>query len=223
MQQDAPHTNATTRDYDWRLFLQLLKPSATSAITCILASLFVVAAIVGYINYQGSGFQYEFSQAQVRNQEEVFVDEYGYVVEDFEQNNMLDKIPVMVFWMFVGTLVYFLVTGIAGAISSAGEINNELHYVHVHRKALLREVYIKTTIRLVILGLWLGYIILFFKFLLPYVIAAAHVGAGNITTFMGILYALLAMFILAVSLHMHVIMVRLVALRPRLFSQNTSF
>lgn len=214
---------ATNTNYDLKLFGSLLVPSMISGVLCVLAGLFIVGAIAVLTNYQGSSFQRELQHTQVRSENEAIGEDYEYISEDFEQNAVLDRAPVMVFWMFVGTLVYFLVTGIAGAIANVNEIGQELHYMHVRRKQLLKEVYIKSALRFCVLGIWLGFIILFFRVLLPYCLAAAHVGAGSIATVSGSAYILLALIVLVICLHIHVVMLRLVVLRPRIFSQELSF
>lgn len=214
---------AGNTNYDLKLFGSLLVPSVMSGVLCVLASLSLVGAIAVLTNYQGSSLQQELLQTQARSANENIAEDYEYISEDFEQNAVLDKAPIMLFWMFVGTLVYFLVTGIAGAIASVSNLGEELHYMHVKRKRLLRDVYLKSAIRFCVLGLWLGFIVIFFRLLLPYCLAAAHVGAGSITTPTGVVYLLLAALVLTLCLHVHVVMLRLVVLRPRIFSQESSF
>lgn len=229
MQDDGPHANVNSRDYDARLFAQLLKPSLLSGLTCLLVSFFAVIGLVVATNYQGSSFQQDVLGFQNRNNqteqsvEEDFsvTDDYGQINDNFADSNLVRNIPVMAFWMFVGTLVYFVVTGVAGAFSTAREIGDELHFVHARRKELLQEVYIKSGIRLGALVLWFGYVTIFFRIIVPYVLAAAHVG-GNLSLKTAP-YLLLAFVIAVLSLHIHSIMLRLVVLRPRVFSQDTSF
>ena len=248
MPEDAPHTNARSSDYDIRLFAKLLRPSTLSTLVCLLISLFVVAGVAVMVNYRGSSFEQDllgFQQRQEREKQDesapteevVFIDENGVefvatvsLADDYQQindsfanNSIVRNIPVMVFWMFVGVLVYFIVTGIAGALASAKAIDDELHYVNTSRKALLKEVYIKTGIRLATLIVWLLYIMLFFRVILPYVLAAANIGGSDILSIRAVPYTLLAFAVLAIALHLHLMLLRLVMLRPRLFSEETSF
>lgn len=234
MQDNEPHANATSKDYDLRLFAQMLKPSTLSALVCLLLSFFVVAGVVAMTRYQGSSFQRDvlgFQERKEKDRQTEFAGEnfedfsvsedYNQINDTFADSNLVRNIPVMAFWMFVGTLVYFLVTGIAGAIGGARDLGDELHFVHARRKELLAEVYTKSAIRFGALLIWLGYITLFFRIILPYVLAAAHVSAD--LSFKFAPYLLLSFLVLALGLHIHAIMVRLVALRPRLFAQETSF
>lgn len=234
MQEDAPHGISDSKDYDIRLFAELLRPSTLSGLICVLISLLTVAGVVAMTNFQGSSFQQDLFGLQLRVEQErlstagieeefSLSEDYGAINDNFANSNMVRNIPVMAFWMSVGILVYFLVTGIAGALASAKDIGDELNYVHAKRNELLRVVFIKLAIRLATLVIWLLYIMAFFRILIPYALAAANIGGSTIMTFGGILYALLSFAILAFSLHLHVILVRLVVLRPRLFSKDSSF
>lgn len=224
MVEHTDSSNSPVRtNYDLRLFSSLLVPSALSGLMCVLVSLFTIGTIAVLTNYQGSSFQQDVLRSQTSIENDAVTEDYNYINDDLERNVVIDRAPVMVFWMFVGTLVYFMVTGVTGAIAGAQSLERELGYVHVRSKELLRHVYIKSAIRFCVFGVWLGFIVLFFRLLLPYCLAAAHVGAGNITSFMGAFYIVLAFVVLTVSFHIHIVMLRLVALRPRIFSQETSF
>lgn len=210
-------------NYDLKLFASLLVPSALSGLLCVLMSMFAVGTIALVTTYRGSGFKQEVLLSQVRVENDAITEDYNYINDDLERNVLIDRAPVMVFWMFVGTLVYFMITGVAGAIASANALEHELSYVHAKRKELLRGVFIKSAIRLCVFALWLAFIMLFFRVLLPYCLAAAHVGAADILSIQGAFYTVIAFLVLIVALHIHVVMLRLVALRPRIFSQETSF
>lgn len=235
MQDDDPRTATDAQSYDIRLFAQLLRPSSLSGLLCLLVAFFTVAGVAVIANYQGSGLQQDLLGLRQRTAEEKanqdmyqiydmsLSDDYGQINDTFADSNLVRNIPVMAFWMFVGMLVYFLVTGISGALGNAKGIEDELHYVHIKRKVLLREVYQKTAIRFCTFLFWLLYIQLFFRIIVPYVLAAAHIGGGNIVSLRAIPYMILSFVIMTVALHVHVILLRLVMLRPRVFSQETSF
>lgn len=239
MQDDNPHFNATAKDYDLRLLTQLIRPSSLSGLACLIISLLTVCGVVVALNFQGSGFRQDLLGYQQQQAEEAerkaqeaqldpFADvsltgDYGQINDNFANSNVVRNIPVMVFWMFVGTLVYFIVTGITGALGDAKAIGDELNYVHVRRKELLHEVYVKSAIRLATLVFWLLYIVVFFRIILPYVLAAAQIAAGDVMAPQAWPYLLLSFVILTLSLHLHIVMLRLTLLRPRVFAQETSF
>lgn len=243
MQNDEVHVNATSKDYDIRLFARLLRPSALSGLLCVLIAFLTVTGVVLASNYEVKGFRQELLGFQQRQEEEKLAKEqaeleqmmydpfgnvslsadYGQINDSFANNNLIRNIPVMIFWMFVGALVYFLVTGIFGAFQEARNIGDELNYMHVRRQELLRVVYIKTGIRLATLVIWLLYVTLFMRIILPYALAAAHIAANNVLSFSALPYLALAFFSLVVSLHLHVMLLRLTLLRPRVFSADSSF
>jgi hypothetical protein len=55
----------------------------------------------------------------------------------------------------------------------------------------------------------------------PYVIAIAYVATGTFEWLIGIGYFLCAAGLLAVCLHVHIILLRLLFMRPRLFGRST--
>lgn len=223
MSENINNSGPQKINYDLKLFSDSLLPSALSGIFAVIVSLFAIGSIVFITSYQGSSFQQDVLQFQNQSDSEIIVDDYQDITNNFEQNVIIDRAPVMVFWMFVGALVYFMLTGILDAFSSAKKLEEELHFVHAKRKELLKMVYIKTALRLAILAIWLGYIMLFIKIILPYSLAAAHVGSSNILSISGIIWTVVALLILIIGIHIHVVLLRLAALRPRLFSQETSF
>ncbi len=80
-----------------------------------------------------------------------------------------------------------------------------------------REVLYRIVFRLVIIALWLGYTLVFVRLLLPFCISASRVGIATITGRTGWLYLLFGVLLFAASLHVHVIFMRLTALRLRVF------
>src|SRR5690606_12812645 len=166
-------------NYDLKLLGSLITPSALSGMICILISLFAVGGVVALTNYQGSSFQQDVQRFQNHASRENLENDFVDINSDFEQNILIDRAPVMVFWMFVGALVYLILSGIIGAVSSANQLEEEMHYIHAKRNELIKLVLTKSAIRLVVLAAWFGFILLFFKILLPYCLAASRVGGSN--------------------------------------------
>ena len=135
-------------------------------------------------------------------------------------NNLLNgesafsNAPLALFWAMVGIGVYALVSSLMTLIRSVNEVEEEAHYVNLQKDKFIRDTLIHLFSRLLaVLGLWLA-AFLIVKYLLPYVLAAAHLaGIGHSWQ-----NAILAAIALWLGLHIVVILARLVTLRTRIFS-----
>lgn len=224
MAEETKKTGPAIENYDLKLFGSMLLPSFLSGFVVVLISILTIGAMIYVSNYEGSSLQNDLFHYQIRNNEDIGIDEnYGDISTSLSDNVLIDRAPVMVFWMFVGAIAYFVLTGIIQAFTTASEFEHELDYVHAQRKELLKTLYIKTSIRFGVLVAWFAYIKLFLDYIMPYSLAASRYGGSVILSFTGVMYTLLGLLVLIVGLHMHIILVRLVALRPRIFSQESSF
>ncbi len=123
-----------------------------------------------------------------------------------------------------GALVGALALGlaiklIAKLIASASMTLKELTAVETPAKhEVEKEMGRRLTIRAVVLAVWILYTVVFVKAVLPFTILASQIGLSDgrtLTT--GISYMLFAGLMLFATVHMHVIMLRLFMLRPRVF------
>ncbi len=80
------------------------------------------------------------------------------------------------------------------------------------RQAIQRE-----GIRLIVFVVWFLYMTLFFRLFVPYTAAAAHLAAARFMSPAGLGYAAMAVAVLAVGLHVHVVLCRLLLLKVRVF------
>lgn len=84
------------------------------------------------------------------------------------------------------------------------------------KKNLEKEVGTQLTVRLMSILLWIAFTYFFVTILLPYCIFAARIGMNHLFEWEG-LYAVAGFVLLVASLHVHVIFLRLLLLRPRVF------
>jgi hypothetical protein len=82
-----------------------------------------------------------------------------------------------------------------------------------------RELVQRAGVRFLVAGLWAFYTFIFIEIILPFVILASKVGLdGRSTITEGVSYILFAGTMVALALHIHVILARLLLLRPRIFA-----
>jgi hypothetical protein len=196
----------------WRALL----PSWLSGLVAGVVSLAAVAGTIIVTNYEVSGLRQEIFEAQ-NSGTGVQGFDYQAITNHLAQNQLISNLPLFLFWAALGVVVYLLATGLWSGLANAEELREELDYVNAPRQWILRTILIHLTVRLMVLVLWVIYLQIFLRILLPYVLAAAHVAATSLLSFSGIGYALLALVVGLLALHVHVVLLRLLLLKVRVF------
>lgn len=196
-----------------RLLGILLTPSWLSTLIVLTAATGITGGVIAISHFSGSDIQALYSSYQANKAQQGLLESY----RTDKLHAIISAAPLMVFWSLIGLVVYLLATNIVGSIKQAGEMKNELDYVNIDRTQLLRTAGLHFLVRVIVMAVWLPYIFFFFHHVLPYVITAATVGA--LLTIDNILYIALAIFVMSFALHIHVILLRLLLLRPRIMSR----
>lgn len=195
---------------------KLLQPSWLSGLTALTVSLIVVIGTIVTANYTGSDLRYIVDTEREKAVPKHVA--YEPIQEGLSTNQLLSDLPLLIFWMGVGLIVYWLVSSVARALSRAVEFEQELGYLHVNRQTLVRRALIRFGVRIGILTAWIIYILITLQVLLPYAVAlaAATKAADDILYSIG--YGLVAIVVSALVLHLHVIFARLFMWRVRITS-----
>jgi len=203
---------------DLKHLWQALLPSWLSGFVVALASVVIVVGTIFATQLHSSTFGLElFNARQAGAQASSF--DFKSITDNLAQNQVISNLPLFLFWAGIGVVVYFFAINIAGAFGSAVEMEREMAYVHAPRQRLIRNAALLTVARLLTLGIWLIYLQVFLRLLLPYALGAAHVATAS-GLLVGTLYAVLAAAVLIISLHLHVVMLRLIFLRTRLLGST---
>jgi hypothetical protein len=204
----------SSSDFDGQLFRILLTPSWLSGIFDVCLTLVVCLGTMGLAWYQSSSLRLDYLSYQA----DKISSTYQRINTNLSANSFISNLPLLLFWSFVGLVVYIFVTNIFSVIHATAELNTELHYVHVNQKTMLRTATMHLLIRFAVLAVWVLYILFFIHHILPYCIAASLIGISHESLILCIGYVLLGVSVLAVALHLHTILLRLLLLRPRVFS-----
>ncbi len=195
----------------------LLQPSTLSlTITLIITEAFVGLTFWANGLRNGAWYNYWFgsSSALTAIQEQRnFIDTLRHTVFS---NPTFNKILYYSMWLILGLLVYEVVMALRFMISGTINTVEEEHYIHNNPRNALRKAGSKLVIRLIVLGCWLLYTVLFFKLLLPFSLLCIKIWIGQLGMWTAWLYALIGTLVLLLSLHLHTIFIRLFALRVRL-------
>ncbi|HET9174446.1 MAG TPA: hypothetical protein VFN56_04155 [Candidatus Saccharimonadales bacterium] len=197
----------------------LLAPSWLSGLVVVAASGIVTIGTIVLSNYQGSTLQQQLFEARA-GQSTASVLGIQTITDNLAQNRIVNNLPLFLFWAGLGVIVYLFVVAIWNSISTAAKLREEMNYVHASRHALMLQEAQHTIFRLIVLGVWLIYVRVFLRALLPYGLAAAHTAVHLSVRTVG--YGLLSFVVIALALHVHVILLRLVLLRLRAVGAVTS-
>jgi len=199
----------------------VLFPSVSSGLGVILVAAAVI--LVAFLAYTaGNGIIYRFLFGA--NSSTELIQTSRSTIAAFSNtvfgNPLLNKILFFAFWMLVGLVVYMVLYGFIRGTSSAAEDINESHFLNTDRHETVRTFEIRTGIRSIALFGWIIYLVFFFKILFPFSILMTRIGVTDYPAFHAWLYGLSGLIILTSCLHIHVIFLRLIMLRTRLFDSN---
>jgi hypothetical protein len=192
----------------------LFGPSWFSGLIVILAALALVISTVVAMNFHGSSLEFLIND---KPEPQVTSTTVQSIDDRFSSNALISNIPLFIFWGAIGVIAYTFTMSIIGALQNVVDLREEMDYVHVNRRQLLREAGTHLIVRLVALLAWLAYANFSLHFLLPYVVASAQAGSGGLGWLASTGYIVWAIVVATITLHIHVVLARLLWLRPRLF------
>jgi hypothetical protein len=205
---------SNTTNLDLTLFRILLTPSWLSGLVDVSIAVLLTAVTIVATIYQTSSIRLDYLQYQAGH----VASTYESVNNRLSENNFVSNLPLLIFWSLVGLIVYLFAANIFTAIHNTAELKTELQFVHTDRKKLLWTAMVHLLIRGCVLVAWIIYILFTIHRIFPYCVALAITASGHNGLVMNTEYALLGTVVGAVALHLHVILMRLLLLKPRSFS-----
>jgi hypothetical protein len=197
----------------------LVRPSWLSGFLAVVVSLSVVIGIIIASHYNGSTLQQLFDAHTTATNTSVSSTSEA-VSNNFSTNVIVSDVPLFIFWAGVGLVVYSLAANIVKALGGAVDLEEEMHYVNLNQRELLRTQGERLAIRIAILLLWLVFMRYTAHVILPYAISLVHVSIESRGSLAGSGYPLAAICLLAVCLHLHTIFLRMLLFKPRVFWQS---
>lgn len=207
---------------DAKRFRIMLKPSWLSAFCCLFLSLTIVAIVVGSYLFDGSWAQQLIDEWRASLAKDALMQ--GADKTDpvtglvYGVNTVLN----FVLWAFVGVFFYAVAAGFASSALYVKRLKRELNYQNVDRKEMLRFVRLRVVVRCVTLFLWLAFTIFFLKKIFFFCLLNARLGAESGLNPSGVALVLLSLSVLSVCLHLHVVFLRALLLRPRTLTSMPS-
>ncbi len=198
------------------IFGLLIQPSVAS-VTCVLILSCLLLGITIITYGESTGILYGYllgpnSSVELTENSRLTV---SYFNEALFGGALLNQILFVFFWMSIGLIVYALINGIGSGVGGMVEQSKKRKYINAATQKKERTT--KILFQASFATLWIIYSVVFFNVLLPFSLLSAQIAFTEITTYEGALYALMSIFVILVSMHIHVVMARLSFLRLRLF------
>lgn len=195
---------------------KLLEPSWLSGLIAVIAGLVVTIGVILAFSFNNSQIQQQLTGLQNTTAPTLTLP--GQNPPGGTKNSLQNTWPLLGFWAIIGFVVYFVVETVAQGVHNLEELREEMGYVHAQRDILLKTAVEYLLIRLLTVIVWLFFIEVFFKRIIPYSILAAHASTADLHSGQSFIYALVSFFMITASLHLHTIFLRLSLRRTRVFS-----
>lgn len=195
------------------------RPSWFSLLVSIALSLTIVIGTIVISHYNGSVLQKQLFDFRATQDTATITGDYDSIGDDISDNSLVSNLPLLFFWGLVGVAVYSLTINITSTLGNAVTFRKELGYVHANRSKLMRAALSRFVFRLGAVAAEAGLTVISLHQLLPYAIAVSHASSINLISLGGAGYSLLALTVVMLTAYVHTVLLRLVFLKPRIFSK----
>ncbi|HSX30597.1 MAG TPA: hypothetical protein VLE99_01650 [Candidatus Saccharimonadales bacterium] len=124
-------------------------------------------------------------------------------------------------YLFILLIAVAIFSALEGGGRVATELSDEAGMLRDakmrHLRFLAPELWLRATVRMAVAVLWTIYIVIFVGRILPFCITQSRVGIATIGHAGQARHIVLSYAILLTALHLHIVFVRLILLRPRVF------
>lgn len=128
------------------------------------------------------------------------------------------NILVLVVAAVVGLTVYAFLEGFDHLAARTNQTLSDMHDANkAYSRAIKMEAGVRLSVRAVSLVLWLVYWAYFSKIILPFSLLVFRTGLEDPFTAQGIQYNAIGIVVLILGFHLHVVLLRFIALRVRIF------
>lgn len=217
MKQLTLYTNANRE----RLTRALVTPSYGSLSASLLfAFLLLVLSNWSYVTPDNPIYVYLFGANGLASVLEGYADSLRFV-SDILNNTSSYYAAVLIVALLIGFLVYIFLEGADHIADSAKEEVHEVTYVHDPRakQRVKRGVIARISLRAVTSLVLVCHIVCLLKLILPYSLVLGHIDMLHFWSWNSLGSMLGSTVLLVLALHIGVIILRLLMLRPRVFGR----
>lgn len=205
--------------YQRRLFFVLLRPSLFSGIvTCFLGAVLFSVSGWAYVTHSPMFYDYFFGPTGVATT----IDETSLQTQEafssLVSQSWVYNLVILVGAVLVGLAVYAFLQTIAKVMFTVSETIEEVQGGDSMTKhSVEKELAIRLAVRVVVAVIWIVHIYLTLTVALPFCVSLVKTGVSLFPSVEGVVYMTLAFAVFFAVMHLHVILLRLLLLRPRVF------
>jgi hypothetical protein len=210
--------------YQLRLLKLLVLPSLLSGVlVMMIAALFLGATVWSYVAHSSVLYTYFFGPQGL-----VTILQHSPSSIKGTLHTLLAGAPaydavILIGAAVLGVVVYIALQIFDHAVAGTAETWLNLQTVNQNPRYTARhELRKRIVARTGALLAWLIYCLVFTKLVLPFCVLTTNHGVHHVQTMRGIAECLLGYVALSVGLHLHVVFLRLLMLRPRLFGGDAA-
>lgn len=201
-----------------RLFSPLITPSIFSGtLVFILGTLILIFSNASFLVNSGLLYQTLLGKSSSQDFIASSHDTVSLFTQNVFENPALTKVLFFGFWMMIGLFAYISVVSISSLLQETTQDLAAAHYIHAQAQRVKERLVLRIATRMAASFAIFFWSWIFLRFLLPFCTLAVRVGL-NQSRLSSAVYVVLGGLVMTMSLHMFVILLRLVALRPRIFS-----
>jgi hypothetical protein len=202
-----------------RLILLMFKPSLFSFIgTNVVAIIILIVANRPVVTRNPVLYEYFYGPQGLTTVLRQSTDSFSAFTKALSAQFITYEVLVFVAAVTVGFLVYFALQFISNLLSGATSMILEVHEADKKaKKFVAAEVFTRLLVRVGALIAWFFYTVFFMKVLLPFCILSVGMAIVGLFDNFAWAYAILGYIGLVAGLHLHIVFMRLVVLKPRLF------
>ncbi len=207
----------------WITILQFFKaytlPSLVSFWTSIILAILIVFAAGLYISFQSGTLLTALLGDNVSFRSALFLqNEVFQAFQQTSENQVINRLPVAILWGSFGLALYILIEFFVSTMRGISDIRKQLDYVNTDKKNFLKFTALRALLRITVLAFGVIFTTAFTKHIFTYIWLNLELGSYSLPALRSIPYFLLAFTVTVLCLHTVLVILRLLTLRPRLFS-----
>lgn len=194
----------------------ILQPSVASFMTALtLSSLLFVSVFLGLGNSGTSFYELLFGPASTPELISSTRSTFDSLSQSFFGNPLINNVLFFGFWLLIGLVAYAFVSGTGATIGAAHQLVEEEKMIHAHKQNLEKELITRLVLRAAALLAWVLYMVVFLRLFLPFAMLSFQVATQASFSVSSVYTTALGYLVIFTSLHLHVVLLRCLLLRPR--------
>lgn len=195
-----------------RLFMLLLRPSLISSLATITGATVLIGVMNWpYFTYTTALYPILYGESGVITVLEQSPSLTRGITQIIDQNPLFYGTVIVIAAAAAGWGTLLIIRALKSGVQSVESLGNE-----GQRRDTLQHL----LVRVFVLGMWIIYAALSISIIIPFCLLFSRIGAEFITTPNGLLMNAGAFALLALTLHLHIIFLRMLLLRPRAFGSH---